>query len=208
MSRPKFTLNAFLLVLLIFSAIGFFFTVVMTDIADRTAVNGFFPIKGTKYSVMYSSLEPDGLYTGSENAHTLVMEGTFGNDWGAFLNGDELYLNEYDFTDLGFIRSNVVKINIETLKKETVFKDALLRGQCLSGEAVCSVDFSLPSNFPATNSLLAFSGLSAGEKAFGGGADVVFLDPKTGEVVFAVENAIEKKFDELYLERTLEEIKR
>ena len=203
MNKPKFTFNAFLLVVVIFSALYFFVTIGVTNVADRTAVNGFFPIEGTEYSVFYSSLEPDGIYSGTANDHKLVLEGTFGNDWGAFLEGDELYINEFRFTDLGFVRSSIVKVNVKTLEKETVFKNALLRGRCLSGEPVCSLDFSLPSNFPASNSLCSFDNLLTGG---GRASKTAFLDPESGEIVFTVENAIERKFNDLYLNRTLEEV--
>ena len=185
MNKPKFTFDAFLLVVVIFSALYFFVTIGVTNVADRTAVNGFFPIEGTEYSVFYSSLGPDGIYSG------------------AFLEGDELYINEFRFTDLGFVRSSIVKVNVKTLEKETVFKNALLRGRCLSGEPVCSLDFSLPSNFPASNSLCSFDNLLTGG---GRASKTAFLDPESGEIVFTVENAIERKFNDLYLNRTLEEV--
>ena len=51
MRESKFTMNAFLLVVLIFSALTFFVTVKLTGMADRTPVNTFTPIEGTELSV-------------------------------------------------------------------------------------------------------------------------------------------------------------
>ena len=77
MESPKFSFNAFLLVVIIFSALLFFVTVKVMDIADRTPVNSFTPIEGTELAVRYSSLEPNGIYTGTENVNTLLLEGNF-----------------------------------------------------------------------------------------------------------------------------------
>ncbi len=207
MNKTKFTFNSFLIVLIIFSAIAFVFTVALTDMADRTAVNGYYPIEGTDYAVFYSSIDPDGIYKGTEAEHHLVLEGTFGVDWGSFLEGDDLYLNEYKSTTLGFIRSDVVRVNVKTLKKELVYKNALLRGKCKSGEPVCVVDYSMPANFPESNSLIKFGDVSLKlSKAGKNAARVAYLDKKTGEVIYTVDNCIDKKFNDLYLNRTLQEV--
>jgi hypothetical protein len=59
---------------MIFAAIAFFFTIKMVDLADRFPVNEFFPIEDTEYAVKYSSLEPNGIYRGTENASSLVYQ--------------------------------------------------------------------------------------------------------------------------------------
>ena len=103
MNRAKFTMNALVLVVTIFSALAFFFTVVMVNLADRSAVNEYIPIEGTDYAIRYSSLEPSGLYQGPENTCWLVTEGEFGSEWGACKVGGDLYLNEYRSTELGML---------------------------------------------------------------------------------------------------------
>ena len=75
MRELKFSFNAFLLVVLIFTALTLFITVIISHMADRTPVNDFYPIDGTEYMVHYSNLEPDGIYSG-----------TIGKASGAFLN--------------------------------------------------------------------------------------------------------------------------
>ena len=64
MGNAKFTLNAFILVLIIATAIVFFFTVALVDFANHPAINEYHPIEGTNAAVCYRSLEPSGLYEG------------------------------------------------------------------------------------------------------------------------------------------------
>ena len=209
MRESKFTLNAFLLVVLIFSALTFFVTVKLTGMADRTPVNTFTPIEGTELSVRYSSLEPNGLYRGSENVNTLVLEGNFGTDWGAAAVGSRLYLNEYRSTDLGVLLSNVVCVDMESLHKEILLRNAILRGRCASGELVCQCGAMLPANCPQDNALCRLYTLTAPSLSADGSATVVYLDPESGQVLLELqdETTQEEDFAAQYLERTLEEVR-
>ena len=175
--------------------------------ADRTGVNSFHPVEGTDYAIRYSSLEPNGLYQGNENVNSLVVEGNFGFDWGAALEGDRLYLNEYKTSNMGVMRSDLVRIDLTAKRKETLLTDAILRGRCLSGELVCVRGVLLPANEPESNILCRFYALTA--PALKGGAEVLFLDPATGEIVFSVrdDEAMSNAFDARYLARTLGEVR-
>ena len=208
MSSSKRRVNVLLLILLLFGGFTFFITVCISHMADRTPVNTFSPIEGTNYAIRYSSLEPSGLYEGSENVHSLVVEGNFGYDWGAALEGNRLYLNEYSATDLGVMHSDLVYVDLNTKEKTCLFSDAILRGRCASGELVCVRGVLLPANQPETNVLCKFYALTA--PGLQDGAEVLFLDPATGEVVYRLRdaNAMGKGFEARYLQRTLEEVRK
>ena len=139
--------------------------------------------------------------------NTLVLEGNFGTDWGAAAVGSRLYLNEYRSTDLGVLLSNVVCVDMESLHKEILLRNAILRGRCASGELVCVRGVFLPANKPESNILCAFYALTA--PAMNDGAEVLFLDPATGEIVYSVKDdgAMTDAFEARYLERTLEEVR-
>ena len=181
MRSPKLSVNALLLVLLIFGGFTFFITIFIVRMADRSGVNTFNPVEGTDYAIRYSSLEPNGLYQGNEVVNSLVVKGNFGFDWGAALEGERLYLNEYNTSNMGVMHSNLVRVDLTTKQKETLLTDAILRGKCASGELVC----------------------------VRGGAEVLFLDPATGEIVYSVrdDGAMTEAFEARYLQRTLEEVR-
>ena len=208
MGRPKRNLNTLLLILLLFGGFTFFITVFITGMADRSAINTFNPIEGTDYAIHYSSLEPNGLYEGSENVHSLVVEGNFGFDWGAALEGDRLYLNEYSSTDLGVMHSDLVCVDLQAKDKTCLLPDAILRGRCASGELVCVRGVMLPANQPETNVLCRFYALTA--PGVRDGAEVLFLDPANGEILYSVrdDNAMGNGFEARYLQRTLEEVRK
>ena len=209
MRESKFTLNAFLLVVIIFSALTFFVTVKLTAMADRTPVNSFTPIEGTDLAVRYSSLEPNGIYPGSENVNTLRLEGNFGVDWGAAAVGDRLYLNAYRSTDLGLLLSDVVCVDTQTFQKQVLLQNAILRGRCASGELVCLTGELLPANLPEDNALCRIYSLT--DTALrADGAAVVFLDPETGRVVYETTDptSSSEDFEAQFLNRTLEEVQR
>ena len=208
MNRAKFTMNALVLVVTIFSALAFFFTVVMVNLADRTAVNEYIPIEGTDYAIRYSSLEPSGLYQGPENTCWLVTEGEFGSEWGACKVGDNLYLNEYRSTELGLLLCDLVRIDLNTHEKTVLYRDTILRGTCASGELVCVRCALLPANFPETNPLCRFYRLTEKNDAPEGAADVVFLDPQTLEEVYTetVADPLGTDFEVRYLQKTLTEV--
>ena len=208
MRESKFTLNAFLLVVIIFSALAFFVTVKLTAMADRTPINSFSPIEGTELAVRYSSLEPNGIYRGSENVNTLVLEGNFGTDWGAAAVGDRLYLNAYRSTDLGILLSDVVCVDLRTFQKEVLLQNAILRGRCASGELVCLRGAMLPANHPQNNALCRLYSLTDTTLSPEGDAMVVYLDPDTGRILYEVrdDTAQGGDFETRYLGRTLQEV--
>jgi len=211
MSNAKFTMNSLVIIAIIFSAILFFFTIAMVDMANPYAQNEFYPIEGTdELAIKHSSIEPNGIYRGNENTAVLVLEGTYGKDWGTTLAGEKLYLNEYDMTTVGMIIPEIVRVDINTLEKEILYKDAMIRGRCASGEMVCLEGYVMPSNFPETNSLLKFYSMS--EKDLNPGANicnVTYIDPETGEAVLTLEEQpiIEKSFESKYIDCTLDEIR-
>ena len=208
MNRVKFTMNALLLVVIIFSALAFFFTIVMVNLADRRAVNDFIPIEGTDYAIRYSSLEPSGLYQGQENTCRLVAEGDFGSEWGACKVGDLLYLNEYRSTELGVLLCDLVRIDLTTHEKTVLYRDTILRGTCASGELVCVRGAMLPADFPETNPLCRLYRLTEKNNAPEGAADVMFLDPQTLEEAYSVtvSDPFSPIFEKQYLQKTLTEV--
>ena len=207
MRSPKLSVNALLLILLIFGGFTFFITLFIVRMADRSGVNTFNPVEGTDYAIRYSSLEPNGLYQGNEVVNSLVVKGNFGFDWGAALEGERLYLNEYKTSNMGVMHSNLVRVDLTTKQKETLLTDAILRGKCASGELVCVRGVLLPANKPESNILCKFYALAA--PALHDGAEVLFLDPATGEIVYSVrdDGAMTEAFEARYLGRTLEEVR-
>ena len=207
MRSPKLSVNALLLVLLIFGGFTFFITVFIVRMADRSGVNTFNPVEGTDYAIRYSSLEPNGLYQGNEVVNSLVVKGNFGFDWGAALEGERLYLNEYKTSNMGVMHSNLVRVDLTTKQKETLLTDAILRGKCASGELVCVRGVLLPANKPESNILCKFYALAA--PGLHDGAEVLFLDPAIGEIVYRVrdDEAMSNAFEARYLKRTLEEVR-
>lgn len=210
MRETKLTLNAFLLVILLISAIFFFFTVRMVSLAFHPAVNVFAPIEGTELSVCYSSIKPNGIYEGPQNTAVMKLEGDFGYDWGAAKTERWLYLNEYTASELGLTLSRLVRVDLESFEKQELLGDAILRGRCASGELVCLSDSLLPSNYPKTNALCRLYALAApGLRPESDGARVLFIDPDTGEILYSVrdEEALAEGFEQRYLQRTLEEVR-
>jgi hypothetical protein len=182
----------------------------MVDLADRFPVNEFFPIEDTEYAVKYSSLEPNGIYRGTENASSLVLEGTYGYDWGMALEGDDLFINEYLTTDVGLMLCDLVKIDTETMEKTVLKENAILRGRCKSGELVALDDYVMPSNNPKVNSLMKFYSMSSLKlDPDDVTSAVIFIDPETDEIVYRTDDRTTKaiSFEELYLERSLDEIR-
>ena len=129
-------MNSLILVVMIISAIFFFFSIKLFNMASRRAVNDFYPIEDTSYAVRYSNLQPSGIYEGGKTTGVLKLEGSFGYDWGAAAEDGDLYLNEYDHTDLGLTLSSVVRVDTGTFEKTVLLKDSVLRGRCASGELV------------------------------------------------------------------------
>ena len=211
MRETKFSMNALVLVVIIFSAISFFFTIRLVDLADIFATNQFYPVEGTNVAVRYSNLYPNGIYEGDRVNGVLKIEGNFGTDWGAIAEGDRLYVNEYTGTSFGLMLCQMVQIDLNTYEKTVMYRDTMLRGKCASGELVCLTDYLEPSNQPATNGLCQLYAMSAGE--IRGGevcATVLYLDPNTGEELYRVrdDEAVDVEILETrYLSRTLEEVR-
>ena len=209
MNESKPSMNAFMLMVLIFSAILLFATMFVSSLYDRTSVNDYYQIEGTDLAIVYSNRKENGIYEGPQQTCVLRLEGSFGHDWGIALAEPYLYVNESSYTAMGLMRCDVVRIDLETFEKDVLFRDAVLRGRCRSGELVCVTDFLMPSNFPETNSMCDLYAMTeGGAQPGGGGSEVLFLDPATSEVIGGVPFADEtdEQFDETYLEPSLEEV--
>lgn len=208
MRNAKFNMNALVLVVLIFSVMGLFVTVKVPSLADHSAINEFYNIEGTDVSVKYSNLFPNGLYIGTKSDGELKLEGDFGNDWGAAVEGNTLYINEYTSTVLGMVLVRVDRIDLSTFERTVLLNDSILRGRCASGELVVMTGFMMPSTYPESNPLTDLYSMSSREIRHDGSFEVRFIDPKTGETVYSVvtEDAASSKFDTLYINRTLDEI--
>ena len=208
--KSKFSVNALLLLVIIFSAIIFFVTIKLVDLAYHPARNDYYHIEGTDCSVRYSSLLPDGIYTGDQITGTLRVEGRFGYDWGAAAAGDRLYINEYVSTDLGLMLCNLVRVDLETWEKETLLRDTVLQGTCASGELVCVGKSVMPAGHPGTNALARLYAMSEGTDPSADGALILYLDPESGEIVWSVADTegVTEDFEAKYLARTLEEVRR
>ena len=204
-------MNALLIVITAFTVLTFIFTVWIVNMKNPFPVNEFYPIEGTSYGVRYSTYHPNGIYKGTESNSTLVLEGSYGADWGNVREGDTLYTNEYTMTDLGLVLCDLVKIDMGSFAKETVLRDTILRGTCASGELVCVSGFLMPANVPATNPLCALysmtgKGLDPKQKD----AVVLYIDPVTGETLYSerTPDALSDAFDALFLERSLAEVRK
>ena len=209
MNQSRFTLNAFLLVVAIMSALTFAITLILPSMADWSAINDFYRIEETDYAIVYSDIKPNGIYEGPEQTAVLRVEGTFGHDWGIVLDEPYLYANEYTSTQMGLMHCSLVRIDLRTFEKETILEDAVLRGRCQSGELVCVAGFLMPSTFPETNSLCRLYAMTTpGIAPWRSGMQVVFLDPSTAEAVGSVSdsNVPDEVFEERYINRTLADI--
>ena len=90
-------------------------------------------------------------------------------------------------------------------------KNAMLRGHCASGELVCRGDCMLQTNMPATNSLCRLYAMTSSNiDPMSDKATVLFIDSGSGEIVYTTEDdsASAEEFDERWLSRTLEEVRR
>lgn len=209
MGNSRLTVNGIMIIVIIFSAMLFFFTVTMVEMVNPYGQNEFQPIEGTDLSVKHSSVDENGLYQGPESTAQLVLEGNFGNDWGTTLSGSSLYLNKYAITSLGLIIPEVVRVDTETHEEELLYKDAIIRGRCASGEMIILTDYVMPTNYPDTNPMLKLYSMSSGVDLDDKTLTVVFMDPGTGEVLYSLEDRafLEKTFQKKYEDRTLDEIR-
>lgn len=212
MSNTKFTMNALLVIVIVFSAIGLFFTVGLYDMGQHVyLVSDYKPIRGTDLSIRYSTKEPSGIYRGSKYDDSLIAEGEFGYDKGTFFKDGHLYLNEYHYTDTGMAICDAVDVDTETGEKRVIMKNASLRGRCASGELVCRGDCLPDSSKPESNSLGRLYAMTSSKiDPLSDGATVLFIDPASGETVCTIENddTAEKDFDARWLSLTLEEVRK
>ena len=209
MGNSRLTLNGIMIIVIIFSAMLFFFTVTMVEMVNPYGQNEFQPIEGTDLAVKHSSVDENGLYQGPESTAQLVLKGNFGNDWGTTLSGSSLYLNKYAITSLGLIIPEVVRVDTDTHEEELLYKDAIIRGRCASGEMIILTDYVMPTNYPDTNPMLKLYSMSSGVDLDDKTLTVVFMDPETGEVLYSLEDRafLEKTFQKKYEDRTLDEIR-
>jgi len=210
MRQSRFTLNMFILIVIIFSVLAFLFTIGLSGMAARSVMNDYYKIEGTDLGIMYSNVKPNGIYKGLKNTAVLKLEGDFGHDWGIAMEGDDLFLNEYSYTTLGMMFCSVARVSTDDFSKETLFGNTILRGRCASGELVCLEGFIMPSNYPETNSLCRFYGMTSEQlKSEKERIRILFVDPEDASVVYSTEaDELSDEFDQLYLERTLEEIRK
>jgi len=210
MKKNRLSFNILIVVVIIASALTFFVSVGLTKTAVNIwALNEFVQIEDSSYAVKYSNVEPNGIYKGTQNVNTLVIEGDYGADWGVSLDGNILYINEYSSTSLGFNMCDVVKIDLDSKEKEVICKDAVLRGKCKSGELVFLKGFSLQTGNPEANAFGRFYSLSS----FGNDAKVStveFYDTEKGKFVYSEKDrsVSDKSFSGLYIERTLGEVRK
>ena len=206
----KFGMNALVLLVVIFSAIIFFVTIKLVDLAYHPAKNENYVIEDTGLFVRYSSLKPNGIYRGDPVTGELMVEGRFGYDWGAAAVGDRLYINEYRTTDVGLMLCDLVRVDLESFEKVTVLRDTILQGTCVSGELVCIGKAVMPASYPQTNALSRLYAMTAGtDDPAKGGALVLFIDPETEEILYSVQDdeALTGDLEAKYLSRTLQEVR-
>ncbi len=209
MIRSRFSLNSFLLIVVIFSALFLFVTVILYDMSDRSITNAQYEIEDTGLYVQYTTFKPSGIYAGDDYYSGLLAEGYFGYDWGAAVCGDTLYCNEYHMTRLGFMTSDLVRIDLTTFTKETVLENTMLRGRCADGSLLCFEGVVMPNWFPETDPLYRLYAAADPELRMEEGSAVVcLLDPATGETVYEVrdDRALTDERENYYLKHTAEEV--
>ena len=212
MNNTRFTVNALLVIVTVFSAIGLLFTVGIYDMGQHFyLVTDYEAIKGTDLSIRYSTKEPSGIYRGSQYDDELMLEGDFGYDRGTTYSEGKLYLNEYRHTNTGIMLCDAVCIDTESFEKKVIMKNAMLRGHCASGELVCRGECMLQTNMPSTNSLCRLYAMTSSNiDPMSDKATVLFIDSGSGDIVYTTEDdaASAEEFDERWLSRTLEEVRR
>ena len=212
MNRVKFNMNALLVIIIVLSALWFFINVWVFNNAKYVfIINDNYAIEGTDLWIHYGTTEPDGIYKGQAGTKELMLEGTFGYEWGLAVVGNDLYINEYRTSDLGMTFCNLVRVDMDTFEGETVAENTILRGRCASGELVCLGDCLLPSNKPTVNSLCKLYGMSSSKIRPGSNvATVMYIDAATGESVYTTQDTavLTKGFQKRYLDRTLEEVRK
>lgn len=211
MNNTKFTMNALLVIVTIFSAIGFLFTVGIYNMGQHVyLISDYEAIKGTDLSIRYSTKDPSGIYRGTKNDDELMLEGDFGYDKGTTFCEGRLYLNEYSYTNAGIVLCDAVCIDTESFGKKIIMKNGMLRGRCASGELVCRGDCMLQTNTPDTNSLCRLYAMTSAKiDPLPEKSTVLFIDAESGEIVYTAEDDTPAEaFDERWLSHTLEEVRK
>jgi len=212
MRQSKFSFEAFLIILLIFSVMAFFFTHFLSGMADKAwspHVNDSYKITGSNLTIRYNDKKGNGIYEGDSTNGVMKVEGSFGHDWGIALEGNYLYLNEYLTSTLGMMFCQLVRIDLGTYEKEVLMRDTVLRGQCTSGELVCVSDILMPSVYPQTNEFCRLYAMTAsGPDLLSDAGTVLFIDPTDANVIYETEgtDVLSDDFAALYLDNSLEEI--
>ncbi len=209
MSKTKFTFNSFIALVIVFSAMAFFFTVGLADMSDTRIVNEEYRIEGTDYSIRYAELIPAGIYKGIGSSAELICEGSFGYDWGAAYENGKIFCNEYHTTTFGQFVSDVVEIDVTSGEKRVLLDDAIMVGRCASGEIVAFDGFAMSSWYPGTNPLFSvYSMTSCKLKSEDGSALVTWIDPSTGESAASMRasGVYDEGTAELYTSHTLSEV--
>ena len=205
MKKTRFTLNSFIFIIMLFSALYLFITVDLYDMSDRSVTRANYPIGDTGYYVRYSSRDESGISLGDDLYSPVILGGYFGYDWGAAICGDWLYCNEYKNTRLGFTSSDLVRIRLSDMTKEVIAENAMLRGRCSDGSLLCYEGVVTANWFPQTNPLYSLYAASDGRLGSGEGAFVHVLDP-SGEKDLELgydPGALSDEREAYYLERGL-----
>ena len=212
MNNTKFTMNALLVIVTVFSAIGLFFTVGIYDMGQHYyLVTDYEAIEGTDLSIRYSNKDPSGIYRGQRYSDELMLEGEFGYDKGTTYSNGKLYLNEYHYSDSGLALCDAVCVDTDSFEKTVIMKNGMLRGLCASGELVCRGNCLMQSNMPDTNSLCRLYAMTPTKiDPLSESATALFIDPASGDVVYTAEDdsSSAEEFDERWLSRTLEEVRK
>lgn len=205
-------MNAFLFILLLASALYFFVSVVIYDMAALNFRNDWYPIEGTDLYIrdcVKKTEDESGIYDGPQEWSDRLVPGDFGYDWGAHAEGGTLYINEYHSTKFGFLTCDLVKIDLETYEKTVLYRNTMMIGRSASGELVCMGETVGANWFPKTNPLYRLYGMTqSGLRQEEGSAVVRMIDPLSGKTVFEKrdDGALSSKRQEYYLASTLEEV--
>ena len=208
MEQPKYSMNAFLITITIFSAILFFITITISKLSDRSVLNLSYPIEDTGYYIRYATHIRSGIYDSNEVICNMMIEGSYGYDWGAAAEGDVLYCNEYHTTTYGLMTCDLVKISLKDFHKDLLMKDTMLRGRCASGELICFEGVVMADWFPDTNPLADLYGFADGQRFESSAATVHVIDPGDGRDLYSVfdEGALSDERAEFYLNASAKEI--
>ncbi len=211
MDDSRFNMNAFLITVMIFSAIVLFVTVTVTNMADTSIDNECYQIEETGYYVRYATLIPSGIYDDPGQEPNLMIAGSYGHDWGVAVYDNVLYANEYHSTKLGYMICDIVKIDLSSFEKEILYHDAMLNGKTQSGELIIYEGTVMPNWFADTNSFASLYEMTSGGQNYRNTAALVkIVDPVTKEILYEKDDliALTNKRTLYYRNHTAEEIRK